>query len=161
MRRRALLSPGFLYFALFTFFLYAPILLLIVFSFNDSRNLLFPLRGFTLRWYQELLGARELLDAVVNSLLLGVLASAVATALGTMAAIGIARFNFPGRRVFLATGRASTLCRPEPICRPEARKVNIGSPRRVIEVEPVVLPLPEVLPEPQREPEPEPAEPSP
>ncbi|MBI3244395.1 MAG: ABC transporter permease [Chloroflexi bacterium] len=102
MSRRNLLSPGFLYFALFTLFLYAPILLLIIFSFNDSRNLIFPLKGFTLKWYQELLKANELLDAVVNSLVLGVISSAVATALGTLAAIGIARFNFPGRKLFLA-----------------------------------------------------------
>jgi len=102
MGRRDLLSPGFFYFALLALLLYAPILLLIVFSFNDSRTLVFPLKGFTLQWYTELWGARELLEAVVNSLVLGVLASAVATILGTMAAIGIARFNFPGRNLFLA-----------------------------------------------------------
>ncbi len=102
MTRRDLLSPGFIYFALLTFFLYAPILLLVVFSFNDARMLAFPLKGFTLQWYAELLDARELLDAVVNSFGLGIIASAVATALGTLAAIGIARFNFPGRNFFLA-----------------------------------------------------------
>ena len=102
MQRHNRLAPGALYFALLTLFLYAPIVLLIVFSFNDSRTLVFPLRGFTLRWYGELAGARELLGAVVNSLMLGLVSSAVATSLGTVAAIGIARHNFPGRRYFLA-----------------------------------------------------------
>ena len=102
MRRRDLLSPGFIYYALLTLFLYAPILLLILFSFNDGRSLTFPLKGFTLKWYEELLGARELLDALGNSLVLGLASSVVATALGTLAAIGIARFNFPGRSAFLA-----------------------------------------------------------
>lgn len=96
------LSPGALYFALLTLFLYAPIVVLIVFSFNDSRTLVFPLRSFTLRWYGELAGARELLGAVVNSVVLGLVSSVFATGLGTAAAIGIARHNFPGRRFLLA-----------------------------------------------------------
>jgi spermidine/putrescine transport system permease protein len=102
MRRRLWLSPGFAYFVLFTIFLYAPILLLIVFSFNDSRTLSLPLKGFTLQWYAGLLQADELLRSAFNSLVLGLISSAAATALGTMAAIGIARFNFPGRNIFLA-----------------------------------------------------------
>jgi spermidine/putrescine transport system permease protein len=102
MQRRDFLSPGFVYFVLFCIFLYAPILLLIVFSFNDSRTLIFPLKGFTLHWYEELLQAEELLAAALNSLGLGLIASAAATALGTLAALGIARFDFPGRRAFLA-----------------------------------------------------------
>ncbi|MEY4221509.1 MAG: ABC transporter permease [Chloroflexi bacterium] len=102
MQRRDVLSPGFLYFVMLTLFLYAPIVVLVVFSFNDSRTLVFPLRGFTLRWYGELAGARELLAAVVNSVVLGLMSSVVATGLGTAAAIGIARHNFPGRRFFLA-----------------------------------------------------------
>lgn len=101
MRRIQWLSPGFAYFVLFTVFLYLPILLLIVFSFNNSRTLSLPLKGFTLQWYAALLGADQLIRAVGNSLVLGLIASAVATALGTMAAIGITRFNFPGRGLFL------------------------------------------------------------
>ena len=75
MRRRDVLSPGFFYFVMLTLFLYAPIVVLVVFSFNDSRTLVFPLRGFTLRWYGELAGARELLAAVVNSVVLGLMSS--------------------------------------------------------------------------------------
>lgn len=101
MSRRVWATPGFLYFALFTIFLYAPIILLIVFSFNDSRTLALPLKGFTLEWYKELAQADELIKSVINSLILGVISSAIATILGTMAAIGITRFDFPGRSLFL------------------------------------------------------------
>ncbi len=48
MRRRDLLSPGFLYYVLLAVFLYLPIVLLLIFSFNDSATLTFPLAGFTL-----------------------------------------------------------------------------------------------------------------
>ncbi len=101
-KRRQWLSPGFIYFALAVLFLYLPIGLLILFSFNDSAALTFPLKGFTLKWYAELMQAKELLTALRHSLILGAVSSVVATALGTMAAIGVARFDFPGRDAFLA-----------------------------------------------------------
>lgn len=101
-RWRRWLSPGFIYFALAALFLYLPIGLLILFSFNDSTALTFPLKGFTLKWYSELLEAKELLTALRHSLVLGFASSAVATLFGTLAAIGLARFNFPGRGAFLA-----------------------------------------------------------
>jgi len=95
-------SPLAFYFVAVCFFLYFPIALLIVFSFNDSAMLIFPLKGFTLKWYSALLGATELLKAVRNSLVVGILSSLVATVLGAMAALGITRFRFPGRSVFVA-----------------------------------------------------------
>lgn len=102
MRRRDLLSPGFLYYVLLAVFLYLPIVLLLIFSFNDSATLTFPLAGFTLRWYRELLEAEALLSSLRNSIVVGVLSSLVATALGTMAAIGITRYSFRWRNAFLA-----------------------------------------------------------
>jgi spermidine/putrescine transport system permease protein len=99
---RALRSPGCLYFGLLVAFLYLPIALLIVFSFNDSHLMIFPLKGFTLKWYQALFEATELLKAVRNSVLLGAISSLVSTALGTMAALGVIRFRFPGRGFFMA-----------------------------------------------------------
>lgn len=100
MTRR--LPLGAIYFTVLAIFLYLPILLLIVFSFNDSVTLTFPLQGFTLRWYRELAEAGALLGSVVNSLIVGVLSSLVATVLGTVAAMGVIRFRFPGRGAFLA-----------------------------------------------------------
>jgi spermidine/putrescine transport system permease protein len=102
MRPRDYFSAGFGYYLLLALFLYLPIGLLILFSFNDSVILVFPLKGFTLQWYRELLEADELLKSVYNSVLVGFASSLVATALGTMAAIGVTRFDFPGRGFFLA-----------------------------------------------------------
>ena len=95
------LNPLVIYFALIVIFLYLPIALLVVFSFNNSPVLVFPLTGFTTKWYQQLLSARELIASLWNSLLLAVISSLVATVLGTMAAIGIVRFNFRGKGIFL------------------------------------------------------------
>jgi spermidine/putrescine transport system permease protein len=92
---------GLIYYVALLIFLQLPILLLIVFSFNDSVLLVFPLKGFTLEWYRQLLGATELLNAAKNSLIIGLISSSLATALGTMAAIAIARYKFPGRELFL------------------------------------------------------------
>ncbi len=100
--RRFSLSLGALYFWLFTLFMYLPIALLVLFSFNDSATLTFPLSGFTLKWYAALWESRELVTAVSNSLLVGILSSLVATALGTMAALGVVRFDFPGKTIFLS-----------------------------------------------------------
>jgi spermidine/putrescine transport system permease protein len=83
-------------------FLYVPLLLLVLFSFNDSRTLTFPLSGFTLAWYGELFNTPELLTAAWNSVILGVTSSAIATVIGAMAAIGLIRFRFAGRNVFIA-----------------------------------------------------------
>jgi spermidine/putrescine transport system permease protein len=84
-----------------TAFLLLPILVLIVFSFNDSTLLVFPLSGFTTRWYRELLSAGELLQAASNSLVVGLVSSSVATVMGAAAGIAIARYNFRLRGVFL------------------------------------------------------------
>lgn len=101
LRQRSF-SLGTLYFGLFTLFMYLPIMLLILFSFNDSSTLAFPLQGFTLKWYAALAASKELVAAVTNSILVGIVSSLVATALGTMAALGIVRFDFPGKSLFLS-----------------------------------------------------------
>lgn len=89
------------YYALLALFLHLPIALLILFSFNDSVLLVFPLKGFTLDWYRQLLGASELIAAARNSLIVGLVSSTLATALGAVAGIAIARFDFPLRSLFL------------------------------------------------------------
>lgn len=71
-------------------FLYAPILVLVVLSFNRSGG---PgsWGGFTTRWYGELFDNRELIDAFRNSLVVGIAVTAISTVLGTLLAIGLAR----------------------------------------------------------------------
>lgn len=95
-------SIGSSYFWLLAIFLYLPILLLVVFSFNDAEALRFPLSGFTLRWYEALFGAGELLQSALNSIFVGLWSSLLATILGTMAAIAVVRFDFPGKQLLLA-----------------------------------------------------------
>jgi len=94
-------SIGWGYYLLITLLLYIPIALLVVFSFNDSTLLTFPLKGFTLKWYQQLWDDTELLRALYNSLVVGILSSLVATVIGTFAAIGVTRFRFIGKDFFL------------------------------------------------------------
>jgi len=73
-------------------FLYAPLAIVVVYSFNDSR-LNAQWVGFTLDWYRKLFHNEEMLGAAWNSLLIGVSASAVSTLLGTMAGYAMYRFK--------------------------------------------------------------------
>lgn len=75
------------YTVLIYLFLYLPMLYLILFSFNTSKNAAY-FEGFTFKWYSELVGS-DLLKLLGNSVLLAVCASLLATLLGTTAAVGI------------------------------------------------------------------------
>ena len=68
--------------------LFAPILVLLVFSFNESKSLS-VLSGFSLKWYRELLKDRNTLEAVRNTLILAASATVISTIMGTAAAVGI------------------------------------------------------------------------
>ena len=79
-----------LYTFLIFLFLYAPILVLMVFSFNDTETSSRTVwSGFSLRWYQKLFEDRLILEALRNTLIIAVIAAAAATVLGTVAAVGI------------------------------------------------------------------------
>ncbi|WP_421724733.1 ABC transporter permease [Bauldia sp.] len=81
-------------------FLYLPILLLIIYSFNESR-LVTVWAGFSTRWYGELLTNQGLLDAAWVTLRVALVSATIATVLGTMAAIALVRFGrFTGRMLF-------------------------------------------------------------
>jgi len=73
-------------------FLYIPLAVVVVYSFNDSR-LNAQWVGFTLDWYRKLFGNEEMLSAAWNSLVIGLVASAVSTLLGTMAGYAMYRFK--------------------------------------------------------------------
>jgi len=73
-------------------FLYAPLVVVVVFSFNDSK-LNAEWVGFTLDWYRKLFANAEMLHAAANSLLIALVSSALATVLGTMAGIAMHRFR--------------------------------------------------------------------
>ena len=78
------------YIGLIFLILYAPILVVILFSFNGSGSLS-SFSGFSLYWYRELFRDGEALTALKNSLLLAVLSSLLATLIGTLAAFSISR----------------------------------------------------------------------
>ena len=73
-------------------FLFLPLLVLIVYSFNDSSGMNWT--GFSLRWYKRMMSSRELWRAVSNSLIVAVSSAATATVLGTIGAIGINWYRF-------------------------------------------------------------------
>ena len=75
-------------------FLYAPLVVLMIFSFNDSkRNVVW--RGFTTKYYEKALGNDQLVEALVNSLTIAALATLASLVLGTLAAVMLWRFRFP------------------------------------------------------------------
>ena len=78
-------------------FLFLPILVLIVFSFNTSKlNIMFE--GFTLEWYVRLFKNTMLLEALWNTLIVGVVSTGVSTVIGTMSAYALKKFEFPGKK---------------------------------------------------------------
>lgn len=80
-------------------FLHVPILVLMVFSFNDSKFSV-NWRGFTLQWYHRLLQRPDIIGGLKVSLIVGTLATLISAVLGTMVALALARHRFRGRRVF-------------------------------------------------------------
>ncbi len=89
------------------FFLWAPILLLVIFSFNSSRSVS-TWRGFTFQWYQnifnDVVGTEArfstgiMLNSLGNSLIIAFAATIIATTIGTMVALSLVRGNYPGKR---------------------------------------------------------------
>jgi spermidine/putrescine transport system permease protein len=87
--------------AFFVFaFLYLPILVLIVYSFNGQGVGGFPPRNLTLEWYRTLLADGAIWDSVLNSLLVAFAAMLISLALGTPAALALDRAQFPGKTLF-------------------------------------------------------------
>ena len=98
MKKNGVLSR--LFVAVMFLFLYAPIFVLIVFSFNDSKsNAVWG--GFTLDWYRELLGNRTVLSALQTTLEVSILATIIATVVGTAAAIGFSSMKRRPRNLCL------------------------------------------------------------
>ena len=84
-------------FALLVVFLYAPLLILLLFSFNDNNLPVFPLKGFTIDAYRDFIGNHELRAAVVTSAKVATVSSAIAVVLGVLAAIVLVRREFFGK----------------------------------------------------------------
>src|SRR5262249_15184304 len=85
------------FFVLVVAFLYAPIVILLIFSFNDATLPTFPLSGFTLDWYGQFLHNEELHAALKTSVEVAALSSIGAVALGTLASLALVRRRFRGK----------------------------------------------------------------
>ena len=83
--------PLFLYALAYLAFLYVPVLVLPVFSFNDSRFIALPLSGFTTRWYGDLAADSAMQHALGNSLKVGIVTALLSTLLGLLAAKAVTR----------------------------------------------------------------------
>ena len=95
-------------------FLYVPIAILILYSFNDGR-LVTVWSGFSLRWYRALFQDRQMLDAIWTTLRVGAVSATVATVLGTLAAVALVRAGRFRGRTGLAGMIYATLVTPEVI----------------------------------------------
>ena len=82
-------------------FLYAPIVLLILYSFNDSKSRA-SWGGFTLRWYKELFSDAAIMSALGTTLSIGVLAAVISTILGTVGAIALYQMKRAPRKALLS-----------------------------------------------------------
>jgi putative spermidine/putrescine transport system permease protein len=80
-------------------FLVVPILAIVPLSFNEGQFLTYPLRGLSLRWYEEFFTDGRWFSALRNSMAIGLASTLIATLLGVLAAIGLALVDFPGRRL--------------------------------------------------------------
>ncbi len=92
--------------ALIFFFLIAPIFVIMPLSFNSEPYFTYPMPGYSLRWYDVIFGdsSQSILwqRAIKNSVIIGFSATLLATALGTVAALGLSRANFPLKGVVMA-----------------------------------------------------------
>lgn len=99
MRHRGLRWAAGIYVTLIFLFLYLPIGVLVLFSFNRSRlNAVWT--GFTLDWYRSLWSDYAIWSATTNSLIVGFASAAISTVIGTMAAFALHRYHFRGKAAF-------------------------------------------------------------
>lgn len=103
MKLRRFLSLHWLttYAVIYIAFLYAPVVLLPLFAFNDATIIAFPLNQFTTKWFDVLWQTEALHQAVTNSMIVGVSTAVLSTILGACAARASVRYRFPGKRGFV------------------------------------------------------------
>lgn len=92
------------YLAVLTFLMYLPLVMVVIFSFNESK-LSASFTGFSLKWYEILAHDRDLKEALINSIVLGVLSCGISAVIGTLGAVGMARVNYrsKGMMEYLST----------------------------------------------------------
>jgi spermidine/putrescine transport system permease protein len=98
MSNQMLTTLGKFWLALVLIFLYAPIFIMAMMSFNDSQYYQLPF-DFSTRWYEKLSTNNAIIDASIRSILIAIVTTVIATVLGTAASITLFRYNFRGKRV--------------------------------------------------------------
>jgi putative spermidine/putrescine transport system permease protein len=83
-------------------FLIAPLFIVVPLSFSRDPFFTLPVQEYSLRWYADFFGNPRWVNAIINSAVAAVLTTILATTLGTLAALGISRPDFPGRRLIMA-----------------------------------------------------------
>jgi ABC-type spermidine/putrescine transport system permease subunit II len=83
-------------------FMYLPVAVVALFSFNSADMMAFPITGFTLSWYDIVIHDGRLLGGLANALMIAAPTALMATALGAMAALSLTRHRFRGRTAFAA-----------------------------------------------------------
>lgn len=79
-----------IFMALLMLFFYAPIIYIIIFSFNGSRSLT-HLDGFSMRWYEKMFSDRTMMESVVYTIVIALLSTAISTVVGTITSIGLSK----------------------------------------------------------------------
>ena len=87
----------------FLVFLYAPVLLIPLFSFNDSTVATFPMKGFTLNGYRWMAADASMMNALKNSIVVGIGVAVVSTIFGMLAAMAATRYTLPGKGPVMGT----------------------------------------------------------
>ncbi len=95
-------AAGLIYMALCYVFIFLPVVVLVLFSFQSGNLPVPPFNGPSLRWYQAAFADGRLVDGFVNSLIVGGVSSALSVLIGFLAAYGIARYEFRGKGVVQA-----------------------------------------------------------
>jgi len=90
-----------IYYWIVIIFLLFPLIIVIPISFVNSKYLQFPPKDFSLRWYQNYFNDAEFFTSTLNSIYLGISSSLIATVIGTMAAVGLSKTNFFGKKILI------------------------------------------------------------
>jgi putative spermidine/putrescine transport system permease protein len=88
--------------ALVLLFLVLPILVIVPLSFNSGTFLVYPMQGFSLRWYEDFFGSAGWMRALTNSLIVAPAATVLAMVFGTLASVGLARGEFRGKALVMS-----------------------------------------------------------
>ncbi len=103
-----------LYTALVYFFMFAPIVAVLLLAFNSSQFGGFPIEGFSFRWFVKLYENEAIVRAFRTSMLLGVLTAIISTSIGILASLALVRYQFRGKN-FITTILISPVLVPETV----------------------------------------------